>query len=598
VSHIEVLKGPASLAYGSDALAGVVNIVSDEIIPEGKIKGNAAANYQTNNGMGVLHANVAGNQKGFNWKLYGTGKAAHDYKNSYDGSVFNSRFNNVNYGAMIGLDRKWGNSRLSFSRFGQTLGLVEGTRDSTTGKFVKEVNDNGTIADEIVTASDAKGYSPQIPSQQITHTKLVWNNSIYLRKGARVGVILGYQQNVRKEYADILQPTTAGLEFVLQTFTYDLKYYFPAWKGWHMTSGINGMQQQNANKGTEFLIPDYKLFDAGIYSIAKKDWKRLSLSGGLRYNYRTIDVYALQLGAFQQFTGFNNSFSNLVGSIGASYMLSKRMALKLNVGRGFRAPNAAELSANGVHEGTIRYEYGNAGLKAESSMQFDLGLNWNSEHIMINASAFYNTISNYIYLQKLIGANGTDSIPSDNNADGFTAFQFSQANAGIYGGELYIDFHPHPFDWLHLDNTLSYVRGVIYNSADSTRNLPSMPPIRWQIELKAHAKSVNKRIKNAYAKAGLQITFAQNNIFNAYSTETVTPGYTVINAGLGFDWVSRKKQLICSINTSLNNIANMSYQDHLNRLKYADLNNVTGRQGVCNMGRNLSISVNVPFDIR
>jgi iron complex outermembrane receptor protein len=217
---------------------------------------------------------------------------------------------------------------------------------------------------------------------------------------------------------------------------------------------------------------------------------------------------------------------------------------------------------------------------------------------MINASAFYNTISNYIYLQKLIGVNGSDSIPSDNNADGFTAFQFSQTNAGIYGGELYIDFHPHPFDWLHLDNTLSYVRGVIYNSADSTRNLPSMPPIRWQIELKAHAKSVNKRIKNAYAKAGPQITFAQNNIFNAYSTETVTPGYTVINAGLGFDWVSRKKQLICSINTSLNNIANVSYQDHLNRLKYADLNNVTGRQGVCNMGRNLSISVNVPFDIR
>ena len=222
VSHIEILKGPASLAYGSDALAGVVNIVSDEIIPEGKIKGNIVANYQTNNGMSVLHANIAGNQKGFNWRLYGTGKAAHDYKNGYDGAVFNSRFNNVNYGAMIGLDRKWGNSRLSFSTFGQHLGLVEGTRDSATGKFVKEVNDNGNATDEIVTASEAKYYQPQTPSQQITHTKLAWNNSLYLRKGARVGFIVGYQQNVRKEFADILQPTTAGLEFVLQTFTYDL----------------------------------------------------------------------------------------------------------------------------------------------------------------------------------------------------------------------------------------------------------------------------------------------------------------------------------------------------------------------------------------
>jgi iron complex outermembrane receptor protein len=217
---------------------------------------------------------------------------------------------------------------------------------------------------------------------------------------------------------------------------------------------------------------------------------------------------------------------------------------------------------------------------------------------MVQASAFYNAISNYIYLQKLIGTGGSDSIPTQNNTEGFTAFQYSQTNAGLYGGELYVDFHPHPFDWLHLDNTLSYVRGIINGGSDSTRSLPSMPPIRWQIELKAYTKAINKWLKNGYAKAGLNINFAQNNVFSAYSIETVTPAYTVVNAGFGFDWVNRKQKLLCSINLSFNNITDISYQDHLSRLKYADLNNVTGRQGVFNIGRNLSLSVNMPLAIR
>lgn len=595
VSRIEVLKGPASLAYGSDALAGVINIVSDEIIPAGKINGNVVANYQTNNGLAALHADIAGNQNGFSWKAYGTGKWAHDYKNTYDGAVFNSRFNNVNYGATIGIDRKWGYSRLSYSLFGQNLGLVEGARDSATGSFVKEINKDGAAEGEIITASDGKEYIPQVPSQQITHHKIAWNNSLFIKNGDRIGLILGYQQNTRKEFADVLTPSVPGLEFVLSTFTYDVSYFTTVWKGLHLNSGINGMLQNNANKGIEYLIPDYDLFDVGAYGIAKKDWKKLSVSGGLRYNYRSIDVKSLQIGTFNLFSAFTTHYSNLVGSIGASYLLTKRMALKFNVSSGFRAPNAAELSANGVHEGTIRYEYGNTTLKAETSVQVDACMNWNSEHVMVSASVFYNYISNYIYLQKLIGSNGNDSIPAANNADGFTAFQFTQSNSGLYGGELYIDLHPHPFDWLHLDNTVSFVRGVIFAGSDSTRNLPSMPPLRWQIELRAHTKSVTKWLKNGYAKAGVNTSFAQNNIFSAYGTETATPGYAVLNAGLGVDFTNNKRMAICSVNLSLNNITNISYQDHLNRLKYADINNVTGRGGVYNTGRNLSLMVTIPF---
>ena len=119
-----MLKGPASLAYGSDALAGVINIISDEPEVDRKIAGNLSLNYQTNNGLLAGHAALGGSRKGFTWNVYGTGKAAHDYRNRYDGYVHNSRFRNTNYGASFGLHRQWGYSRISFTSFNQQVGIA------------------------------------------------------------------------------------------------------------------------------------------------------------------------------------------------------------------------------------------------------------------------------------------------------------------------------------------------------------------------------------------------------------------------------------------------------------------------------------------
>ncbi|MBS1781268.1 MAG: TonB-dependent receptor [Bacteroidetes bacterium] len=607
VSRIEVLKGPASLAYGSDALAGVINIVSDEPLPQGKIQGNVIANYQTNSGLGALHGDLGGNINGISWNAYATGKQSHDYHNAYDGYVFDTRFHNLNYGATIGINKKWGYSRLSYTSFGQTLGLAEGERDSATGKFIKTVNNGGVAEEQLVTDEDGKSYARVLPSQRIDHHKLVLNNNFYLNNGSRIGVILGYQQNSRKEFGDVLNPDEPGLHFQLRTYTYDVKYFYPVWNGWQVTTGVNGMAQNNANKGIEFLIPDYNLFDVGLYTIAKKEWKQWAISGGLRYNYRTLTVKSLYLdstdkkveqlmpGGFEQFTPFTRNFSNLVGSIGTSYAASKQVTFKFNIATGFRSPNAAELAANGVHEGTIRYEYGTPGLKAENSMQGDLGMAWNANHIELNASVFYNYISNYIYLEKLLGANGSDSIPAEHNDQAFGAYAYAQSNAGLYGGELYIDLHPHPLDWLHLANTFSYVRGMIFNGTDSTRNLPSMPPARWLIELRAEKRSLGKWIKNGYVKVSTNIVFAQNDIFSAYGTETATPGYTLFNAGLGLDLVNKAQKTVCTLSLSTQNITDVAYQDHLNRLKYADVNYATGRTGIYNMGRNFSIMASIPL---
>ncbi|WP_143304808.1 TonB-dependent receptor [Chitinophaga vietnamensis] len=604
VGRIEVLKGPASLIYGSDALAGVVNIVPPPPLPLGKIKGNVIANYMTNNGTMAYHADIAGNQNGFSWSAYITQKQAHDYKNKYDDYVFNSRYNNTNFGATIGINKQWGYSHLSFTSFNQHLGLVEGERDSL-GHFIKHFNNNGTVDDAPTTSSDNKSYSMMVPKQQINHQKVVWDNNLYLNNGGRIGLTLGYQLNQRREYGDVLNPDKPGLYLHLQTFNYALKYFLPEMNGWQTTVGVNGMQQTNTNKGDEFLIPAYDLFDIGAFAVTRKTFNKLTLSGGARFDNRSINGKSLFLDANgkpattgeAKFGAFNRNFNNVSASVGLAYEASDHVTLKLNAARGFRAPNIAELSANGVHEGTIKYEYGNIDLKPEVSTQVDAGVDFNTQHVSLSASLFYNHINNFIFSRKLFNAAGTDSIPSGDNPDGFAAFKYQQTNANLYGGELSLDIHPHPIDWLHFENTLSYVKATATNATDSTKYLPNIPAGRWLSELRGKFKKVGHScLQNMYVGVQMDMNFAQKDVFTAYQTETPTDGYTLFNAGLGSDFVNKKNRTLFSLHFAVNNFTDVAYQNNLSRLKYAPVNPITGRTGVFNMGRNFSVKLVIPID--
>ena len=615
VTRIEVLKGPASLAYGSDALAGVVNIISAPNVPDGKITGNIVSNYQTNAGMAALHADLGGNNNGFTWNVYGTQKDAHDYHNKYDGYVFDTRFHNTDFGASVGVNKSWGSSRLSFTSFNEKTGIPEGTRDDS-GRFLKDINANGTDVQTLVTNADNKNYAMTVPYQHIMHQKLVWDNNIYLGNGGRVAITLGYQQNTRMEFPDVITPNTPGLSLFLQTATYDFKYYLRIVKGWQLSTGLNGMSQWNTNRGDEFLIPDYKLFDAGLFAMAKKDWNKWTVSGGIRYDFRglsakgKVDSIAIEppkgalgpvypgLIPYAQFQPFADNFNNLSGSIGAGYNFNKNTILKLNFASGYRSPNIAELGANGVHDGTSRYEIGNVNLTPEHSLQTDLGLSWSAKHIMVSVSVFDNYIKNFIYIRKDANAQGNAFIPSLNNPQQDSAFIYNQGDANLYGGELYVDFHPHPFDWLHLENTFSYVRGNLVHSVDGTTNLPYMPPARWLVDLKAETKKLGKNLRGAYARIGLDVNSAQNNVFTAYNTETRTAGYTLLNAGIGADFVNKKNKPIFTLTLAGQNLTNVAYQNALSRLRYLDENMLTGRPGIYNMGRNYSIILAIPLDVR
>jgi len=603
VNRVEILKGPASLMYGSDAMAGVINLFSAPTLPEGQMKLNASANYQTNNGLMAYSLDYAGHKKSFLWDLRYSQKQAHAYQNSADGYVYNSGFSENAASALFGITNWWGYSHLTLSTYHLTPGIVEGNRDSLTGKFVKPiVLSNGTVGDALATNSDFTSYNHQMPYQQVNHYKVVWDNNLMLGDGSLKATI-GYQQNRRQEFAEVLNPNQYGLYFQLHTVTYNFNYLLPEFDGYNFSVGVNGMYQNSLNKGTEFLVPEYKLFDVGTFVVGKKTFGNLDVSGGLRFDNRAETGDALYLNtagvktnvndptATERFTPFSSNFSGVSGSLGASLQLNDDWVTKLNLSHGFRAPNIDELSSNGVHDGTVRYEIGNSKLKSESSLQLDYELGYNTKHVSAKLNLFANNISNYIFSHKLSSVNGGDSIRS-----GYETYKFDAGKVQMIGGEAYIDIHPHPLDWLHFENSFSYVYSQLANQPDSTRYLPFTPAPKWTSNLRADFKSTGKLFKNSFVSFGLEHDFKQDKIYSAFNTETVTGAYTLLNAGIGTDVIWNKHKLF-SLYINGTNLADIAYQSHLSRLKYEPTNPVTGQMGVFNMGRNISMKLIVPVDL-
>ncbi|MCR4922358.1 MAG: TonB-dependent receptor, partial [Bacteroidaceae bacterium] len=363
----EVMKGPASLMYGSDAMAGVL-ILHDAPLPaEGEMRGEAAAEYQTNSGLYGYTLNLASNKSGFVWDARYSERAAHAYKNRYDGYVPGSQFHERNGRLKLGLSKGWGHSHLIGSLYHQRPGIVEGERDPLSG----ELECDGNV----------KTYGRALPFQQVNHYKAVWDNSLNLPKGW-LKAIVGYQQNRRQEFEEATDE--CELDFKLHTLTYDIRYLTQEFSGFKLSAGAGGMFQQSLNLGEEMLIPEYKLFDIGLFATGSKTWDNVSLNAGLRYDHRHLDFH-------------QRNFQTVTGSMGAVWNISPQWNLRLNAARGYRAPNMSELGSDGVHEGTLRYEVGNAGLKAEHSMQADLGADFTSRYFSFQVALFANRIDNYIF---------------------------------------------------------------------------------------------------------------------------------------------------------------------------------------------------------
>ena len=454
VDRIEVIKGPASLTYGSDALAGVVNLIPTPPAPEGKLIGDVVTEYQTNNGMFGGSAMLGATKNGFEWMGRVSHKEATNYRNKVDGRVYNTAFNETDGSLSLGLHKSWGYSHLNMSLFDDLQEIPDGSRDSATRQFTKQITEVDTFR-PIVTPRELTSYSMTPLHQHVQHYRLYFTNNFTLGT-SRLAVNFGYQRSERREFShpEVPYQDVAGLFLVLNTYAYDIKYYLHEFNGWNLTFGINGMDQNNdVTKGTEFVIPSYHQFDIGPFAMIKKTFDKLDVSGGIRFDSRSFKNNGLYTkpdqisgfdkpvtngdtaGASKVFTDYSHVFSGVSGSLGATYNFSEKFSMKANLSRGYRAPNISEISANGVHPGTGLYQIGNPDFKPEFSLQQDLGFAYSSKYAIINFSIFNNSISNYIFNQKLAGAVGGDSL-SISGGQSFPTYKFEQGKVELYGGEL------------------------------------------------------------------------------------------------------------------------------------------------------------------
>jgi len=618
IDRVEVIKGPASLSYGSDAIGGVVNLLSPSPVPQGKILGSFTGGYGTNNNLLTGSFRLQGNNNGLVWGTIVSAKQAKDYQNQHDGRVYGTGFREKDARVMVGLNKSWGYSYLNASVFDDEQEIPDGSRDSLTRKFTRQATDSDTFR-PIVPGSVLNSYSIT-PLHQHVQLYRVYSNSNFNLGSGNLIVNLGYQYSHRREYTHPTAANIAGLNLHLSTYTYDVKYNYIIGDDFETTVGVNGQYQNNTiGDATDFPIPAYHQFDVGPFFIIKKSFGKLDLQGGARYDSRSFHGQAAYIdttvayypslytgpnptitpNVAQQFAALNKTFSGVTGSFGATYNFSNAFLIKANIARGFRAPGIAELSANGPDPGSQIYHVGNSSFKPEFNVQEDLGAFLTLPNLSASVEVFNNNIQNYIYQQQVLNPDGT---PAHNPAFPlYNIFTYTQSHARINGGEVNFDLHP--WHWLHFENALSLTYGTNLGNggkiADSLKYLPFIPPLHTHSELRGTFAKGFGSFRNVYGFVGFDHYDAQDKYFAAYGTETYTAGYNLISAGFGGNIVNAAGSPVLKIFVEGTNLGNKNYQSNMSRLKYFDNPTVPSgvQPGIFNMGRNISIKVVVPFDL-
>lgn len=534
VESVEVIKGPASLLYGSDALGGVLYFNPEKFAGAKSVNADFSQKLFSNTIGSQSSLGVKGSTE--NWKFLARGGySTHaDYSIPGGDRVVNTRYNETDFKTAVG----YSNSSLSTVfryNFGRlNTGLPEGEFDSSHDR------------------------SPEYPRQEVNSQIFSLHTDFFIGN-AKLATDFGYTINDRSEFEDSNDP---ALRMKLHTLSYNLKYHFAKKGGFETIAGIQGLTQTNRNSGEEFLIPDADMTDFGIFVTSLYNWKKHLLQAGLRYDLRQMESQEHGTpGDEGYFAATDRSFSSVNASLGYKTDLATDFILRLNVASGFRSPNLAELTSNGVHEGTNRYEIGNVKLDREQNIQTDLNLQYDGTHFEFFANAFYNHIDNYIY-----------AAPTGETLDEHFVFRYTQSDAKLYGGEIGVHLHPHPLDWLHIESSFETVRG----ERRDNQPLPLIPANRWNNTLRTEFKS-GKWLTEGYARLNVSTTFDQNNVSEF---ETQTGGYTLINAGFGGKIKLGKTAFDASISGT--NLFDRTYVSHLSRLK---------QDGIPNMGRNIILSV-------
>ncbi len=525
IESVEIIKGPASLLYGSDALGGVLYFVDERYAKPNTIESFAQTRFVSNTLGSIDNIGIKIHRAKLKFNLFATYSSHSDFQTPHFERVFNTRFNEKNIKSSIGFNlNKW-TSNIRYSYLQNNYGIVE-------NKFFNRSNRREFI----------------LPFQKIDNHNLSFEN-IFYRQNSKIKLTVGYANNYRKEFEDDATNQSLGLK--LNTFTHNLKWYSPTYNDFFsFIIGSQGMAQSNINNGEEILIPDANINDLGVFVLGNLKMKKIKIQSGIRSDFRKVSTKEMITNDVS-FPTLKKTYNGFTLSGGAVYQ-TKKIKLRANISSGFRAPNTTELLSDGIHHGTNRYIKGSTNLLNENAIQVDLSFDYKNQDFHFSINPFYNTIQNYIFLS-----------PTKKTINNNLVFEYLQSKALLYGGEMGFYYHPHKIHWLYLNGNLSNVIAKKKNGVP----LPLIPQTKLNstMSIKISHKG-NIQLKKIFIQHIYK--FRQNRI-DVF--ETSTNSYNLIHIGVSFR-LSVKANSI-KISTGVKNLFNHNYIDHLSRFKTLEIPN-------------------------
>lgn len=611
VENVEIVRGPAALIYGADALGGALIFVDEKPAAVGTTQSDLNLGFGSNT-IG-LDGDVGLKSTCKNGFFYGIrlGVASHTSYVQGEGEeeedkssgeeeepvAANSRYMNILAKVNAGVSKKWGVSKLSYSFFNQQLGIVE---------------DEGAVPDSLKAGEDEEevrfGREMEAPYQDVTSHIISLENSFITGK-SKVNFNLAYQVNDRKEFepeGTNKKPEDAEIGLLLNTTTYDLKWTSNAEKKFGITIGSQGTFLKNENNGKEILVPNAEVSDIAGYGLFRWDLDKLNLLGGVRYDMRSIkaendegeEAGGMEEDSFivldyndtipRPETEIEEEYSPVSFSLGACFHVGEHFTLKLNGATGFSAPNYAQLGTFGKHEGTYRFERGKSDLKVEQNMEGDLGLIWENQFISFNIGAYINKVKNYIYIES---TNDTMVRITPDGRDTLPVYDYKQGDATLSGAEVGFDIHPSAAKWLDLSVSYSMMSGTLDKDVNGNKNLPYIPAGKLVAELKL-MKSGLWKFSDAYFSC-IVSNFSDKGNLSYYEQADADAakaegfdfeGYTLLDIHIGASFKLGKRK--ASFDIFGTNILNTGYFSQLSLVKYI---------GVRDMGANFGVRLHVPL---
>jgi iron complex outermembrane recepter protein len=514
--RVEVIKGPASVLYGSDALGGVVNVIAPpvpdaiDVAPfvRGRLLGAWLSNTRGSDGTVTLE----GARGGFGARGALTVRASGDMRTP-ERTLTNT------------------NNRAAASE------LAAGHRGGWGALHVRYAG-----RDERIEIYDNPATSPGYTGYQRIATQRGSAELSSALGASRLQVNVGWERNDRREFA-AADSLRADLGLLVRNWTGFAHLHHRPLGPLNGTLGVSGMTSDFENQGTKTLIPSSRTRSAALYVFEQAELGRLRATAGARYDVRTLATDGHPgIGVPAQ----GRHFGAATGSVGLLYKLTEPVALVAGVARGFRAPAAPDLFANGFHEGTRAFERGDPSLDVETSLNTELGVRVNRADFTAEATGYVNRVRDYIYLR-----------PFGTGGAAFDSLQVVQGDARLVGAEARAAYRPLSFLMLQLSG--DWVRG---DNVTSDVPLTFIPPPRVVYGVRFEDAAMAGGVRDAYLALSAESNARQTRL----DPRDVGPaGYTVTSLSAGLTRLVPRGPI--SLDLSVRNLFDARYRSFMSRYK-------------------------------